>query len=64
MQRRPEPNYPWPPFGGTAFVEAGQGLQQAFTDRDGDGRVIAYVYEFGPGDAYYITQAAYLERDD
>ena len=64
FQRRHDPNHPWPPFGGTAFVEEGQGLQQAFTDRDGDGRVMAYVYDFGPGDAYYMTQGAYLERED
>ena len=64
FERRHDPNYPWPPFGGTAFVEDGQGLEAAFVDKDGDGRTIAYVYDFGPGDGYYITQSAYLERED
>ncbi len=62
FDRRGDPNYPWPPFGGTAFVEARADLEQAFVDKDGDGRVLAYVYEFGPGDRYYITQTAYLVR--
>ena len=62
FSRRWDPNTPWPPFGGTAFVKEGQGLQQAFTDRDGDGMTIAYVYEFGPGDAYRIAPSVYLER--
>jgi len=62
FKRRWDPNTPWPPFGGTASVEAGQDLEQAFVDKDGDGITIAYVYEFGPGDLYRITSTAYLEQ--
>lgn len=62
FNRRWDPNTPWPPFGGTARVEQGQDLEQAFVDKDGDGITIAYVYEFGPGDLYRITPTAYLEQ--
>ncbi len=62
FERRWDPNSPWPPFGGTASVEAGQDLEQAFVDKDGDGLTIAYVYEFGPGDLYRIAPSAYLEQ--
>lgn len=62
FKRRWDPNSPWPPFGGTAFVEEGQDLEQAFVDKDGDGKTMASVYEFGPGDMYHITATAALER--
>jgi len=57
-----DPNSPWPPFGGTAYVEGGHDLETAFRDLDGDGRVLAYVCEFGPGDRYSIGRTAYLEQ--
>ena len=62
FKRRWDPNSPWPPFGGTARVESGRDLEAAFRDLDGDGCVLAYVYEFGPGDHYHITSTAYLEK--
>ncbi len=63
FSRRADPNMPWPPFGGTAYVEGGFDLEQAFTDVDGDGRIMAHVYEFGPGDAYRIAPTAYLAQE-
>lgn len=63
FSRRADPNMPWPPFGGTAYVEGGFDLEQAFTDVDGDGRIMAYVYEFGPGDAYRTAPTAYRAQE-
>ena len=60
--RRWDPNTPWPPFGGTAHVEEGHDVERAFADGDGDGKVLARVYEFGPGDRYRIAAAAWLTR--
>ncbi len=62
FDRRWDPNSPWPPFGGTAHVEGGHDLQRAFADHDGDGKVMAWVYEFGPGDRYRLVRGAYLAR--
>ena len=53
---------PRSPFGGTAYVERRQSLEAAFRDFDGDGRTLACVCEFGPGDRYHITSTAYVGK--
>lgn len=62
FERRWDPNTPWPPYGGSVHVEKGLDLEAAFRDIDGDGLVIAYAYEFGPGDRYRIAGTTYLEK--
>ena len=54
---------PRSPFGGTAYVERGHSLEAAFRDLNGDGRTLAGVCEFGPGDQYRIASTAYLGQE-
>jgi len=62
FDRRYDPNTPWPPYGGTAHVEADHDLERAFPQSTAHKPTLAYVYEFGAGDPYYVTPAAWFER--
>ncbi|MCX6376272.1 MAG: hypothetical protein NTU88_09630, partial [Armatimonadetes bacterium] len=49
--------------GGTVTLRDPADLKSEFTDKDGDGRITAYLYDVGPGQEYIIPAACWVGRD-